>query len=198
MPTNVVIIACSIFRFELESLQRIGKLTVPIVYLNSMLHMRPNELQLQLDAKLEEYKDFKIILLYGDCHARMLDYEKNPHVLRTPGINCCEILLGTNEYRRLRKEGAFILLPEWTDRWKEVFIDYMGFKNAPLATSFMGEMHKKLVFVDTGMQKKNDRLFEEISKYLGLHLEVCTTSTEELEKTLTQIMNESMNKTDGE
>lgn len=193
MSENLVIIACSIFRYELEHLQQQGKLDVPVVYLNSMLHMYPKELQTLLDAKIEEHKNFRIILMYGDCHARMVDYENNPNIVRTPGINCCEIMLGSEKYRKLRRDGAFILLPEWADRWKEAFIDYMGFKNSKSIKPFMGEMHKKLVYIDTGFQKKEHTLFDEISDFLGLPLEIYNSSIDELEEVINCLIAESKN-----
>ncbi|HET9569867.1 MAG TPA: DUF1638 domain-containing protein [Bacteroidales bacterium] len=197
MNRKLIIIACSIFRKELEFLQSRRNMDVPIVYLDSMLHMQPVLLRKKLDETLQAYRDFKIILLYGDCHARMLDYEKNPNILRSPGINCCEILLGSEKYRSLRKEGAFILLPEWINRWKEVFVDYMGFKNAQTAKSFMGEMHHKLVFVDTGLHDRESLPFDEISEFLGLPMEYCLKNTDELEKILDNMMKESNTSTHG-
>lgn len=194
MRTNLVIIACSIFRYELEHLQQAGKINVPVVYLNSMLHMYPKELQVLLDAKIEEYSNFRIILMYGDCHARMVDYEKKTNVVRTPGINCCEIILGNEKYRKIRKDGAFILLPEWAERWKEAFIDYMGFNSSEAIKPFMSEMHKKLLYIDTGLQKKNHNLFEEISDFLGLPLEIYPSSVDELEKILERLIIESETK----
>lgn len=194
MRTNLVIIACSIFRYELEHLQRAGKINVPVVYLNSMLHMYPKELQVLLDAKIEEYSNFRIILMYGDCHARMVDYEKKTNVVRTPGINCCEIILGNEKYRKIRKDGAFILLPEWAERWKEAFIDYMGFNSSEAIKPFMSEMHKKLLYIDTGLQKKNHNLFDEISDFLGLPLEIYPSSVDELEKILERLIIESETK----
>ena len=193
MHPNLVIIACSIFKYELEHLQSQGKLDVQVIYLNSMLHMHPNELQTLLDAKIEEHKNFRIILMFGDCHARMIDYEKNPDILRTPGINCCEILLGNEKYRKLRRDGAFILLPEWAERWKEAFIDDMGFKTSKMARPFMKEMHKRIVYVDTGFQTKDKALFDEISDFLGLPLEIYNSSIDELEKVINQLIAESDN-----
>jgi len=192
MHPNLVIIACSIFKYELECLQTEGKIDVPVVYINSLLHMYPEELQKLLDAKIEEHKNFRIILMFGDCHARMVDYEQRKNVVRTPGINCCEIFLGSEKYRKLRKDGAFILLPEWADRWKEVFVDYMGFKTSKTAKPFMNEMHKKLVYVDTGLHKSNSALFEEISDYIGLPIEIFNTSIAELENVLNRLINDSL------
>jgi hypothetical protein len=184
MQTNIVIIACSIFKNELEYLKDQEKINVPVVYLNSMLHMQPNDLQVLLDSKIEEYNTYKIILVFGDCHARIDDYKKHSNIQRTKGINCCEILLGTDKYKEIRKEGAFILLPEWADRWKEVFIDYLGFKNEKTVKEFMREMHKKLVFIDTKLQKINGSQLKQISDFLGLPLEMYYSSVNEIEKAI--------------
>lgn len=189
MPENIVIIACSVFKTELEFLKNSGKITVPIIYLNSMLHMYPEKLQELLDKKIKENCNFKIVLVYGDCHARMIDYEKNPNIVRTPGINCCEIFLGTETYRKIRKDGAFVLLPEWANRWKEVFIEYMGFKNSASATLFMNDMHKKILYIDTGFTEINNPLLKEITGFLGLPLEIHSSSVYELEKTVLQLIN---------
>jgi len=188
METNTIIVACSIFKKEIEYLKSIGKIEIPVIYVNSMLHMEPQKLQGILDKKIDEYKDYKIVLVFGDCHARMLDYGKNKNIVRTQGINCCEIFLGSEKYREFRKEGAFILLPEWADRWKEVFIDYMGFKNSKQIKPFMNEMHKKLIFVDTGYNKVNNSLLNEISDFLGLPLEICNSSINELETVIDQLI----------
>lgn len=191
MQQNLVIIACSIFRYELEKMVKEGKINVPIVYLNSMLHMHPKQLQTLLDAKIEEYKNFRIILLYGDCHARMIDYEEKTNIVRTPGINCCEIILGKANYRKIRNDGAFILLPEWSERWKEVFIDSMGFKTSKAIKPFMAEMHNKLIYIDTGLVEKNHPLFNEISDFLGLPLEIYPSTTIELETVIQSLIEQS-------
>jgi hypothetical protein len=194
MATNIIIIACSIFKNEIEHLKTLGKIKVPVVYINSMLHMVPRELQQVLDEKLDEYKRYKIVLVFGDCHARMVDYEKNKNVVRTQGINCCEILMGTDSYKRVRKEGAFILLPEWADRWTEVFMDYMGFKRQSELKSFMTDMHKKLVYVDTGFQKRNTPLLNQISEYTGLPLEIHQSTVAELERMVTELIENELKK----
>lgn len=193
MQTDLIIIACSIFRYELEFLQSQDRIDIPVVYIDSMLHMNPKKLQELLDARLKEYEHCKIILLFGDCHARMLDYEANTNVVRAQGINCCEIFLGLTEYNRLRKDGAFILLPEWSVRWKEAFVGYMGFENAKSTSVFMNDMHKKLVYVDTGFREINQPLLAEIAEYFSLPLEVHHVSLSVLEKALTLMIDKQRN-----
>lgn len=192
MKENTMIISCSIFKNEIEHLKSEGKINVPVVYVNSMLHMVPKELQTVLDVKIEEYKASNIILAFGDCHARMIDYEKYPNITRTPGINCCEIFMGTEQYKKTRKEGAFILLPEWADRWKEVFMEYMGFKKPKELNEFMKDMHKKLVYVDSGLQPVNEKLLDEIAGFTGLPLEIYKCSVANLEHVLRDLQTNSI------
>ncbi len=188
MEGNTIIIACSIFKNELDHLISEGKVNVPVVYVNSMLHMYPEKLKVVLDKKLNHYKNLRVILAFGDCHARMVDYEVNKNVTRTPGINCCEIFLGSDHYRKIRKEGAFILLPEWAVRWEEVFKEYMGFKESKQIKPFMSEMHKKLVYVNTGYTPTNNHLLNEIADFVGLPLEIYNSSITELEKTILSLI----------
>lgn len=189
MSSNIVIIACSIFKFELELLKKAGKINEPIVYLNSMLHMDQAKLKKTLDKTIDNYKSYKIILIYGDCHAEIYDYEENANILRTPGINCCEIFLGEKEYKKQRKEGAFLLLPEWIKRWKEVFIDHLGFKDSKAIKPFMNEMHKKLVYIDAGTYCTDKKLLNEISDFVGLPLEIHKTTIDELERVILNLIN---------
>lgn len=189
MNENKVIIACSVFKTELEYLKASGKINIPIIYLDSMLHMYPAKLQQLLDVKIKENNSYKIILVFGDCHARMVDYENNKNMVRTQGINCCEIILGSEKYKKIRKEGAFFLLPEWAERWKEVFVEYMGFKNSKSASRFMNDMHKKVVYIDTGYKETDNPLLKEISEFVGLPLEIYKSSVFELEDTINNLIN---------
>ncbi len=170
--SNRVIIACSVFKYELDFLLESKLIAEQVIYLDSMLHMHPERLKSKLDSVIKENKTKQIILLFGDCHAKMINYDENKNIKRTSGINCCEILLGTPEYKKIRKEKAFILLPEWAIRWREVFDDYMGFKNKESATMFMQDMHEKLVYLDSNLHEIDHSLLNEISEYTGLPVEI--------------------------
>jgi hypothetical protein len=184
-----IIVACSIFKKEIEYLKTIGKVNIPVLYLNSMLHMNPKLLNKILDEKLESNSKKEIILIFGDCHSRMIDYEQNKNIVRTQGINCCEILIGTTEYKKIRKDGAFILLPEWASRWKEVFNDYLGFKTSDQLKPFMNDMHKKLVYIDTGLVQPDYVMLNQISEYVGLSYEIYNCDLSIFQETLTGLIN---------
>jgi hypothetical protein len=176
-------IACSIFRKEIEALQASGRLDLPVDYLNSMLHMVPARLETQLHGALaaarDQGADREVVLAYGDCCGHMDTLTSGPGITRSEGINCCEIILGTEVYRRLRKEGAFFLMPEWAKAWRQVFVGQLGLLGAS-AKTFMQEMHSRLVYLDTGLIPVPHRELQEASEFLGLPLEILPVTLDPL------------------
>jgi len=183
---STICIACSIFRGELQTLQERGELVdLPVRYLPSMLHMDPAKLARRLGALLEEEhrSPRKVLLLYGDCCPDMHLHEALPEVARTEGINCPEILLGRERYRSLRKEGVFFLMPEWALRWKEIFQDELGL-TAEVAHDFMGEMHTRLLYLDTGIMPVPETDLQRISEFTGLPWETMAVEPDHLKDAL--------------
>lgn len=182
-------IACSIFRKEIEALQASGRLEQPVAFLSSMLHMVPAQLETDLREALQAARadgsGQGIVMAYGDCCAHMNTFETEFGAVRTAGINCCEILLGRETYRRLRKEGAFFLMPEWALAWKEVFVGQLGLLGSN-AKAFMREMHTRLIYLDTGLMPVPGEALEEASAFLGLPLEIMEVSLEPLLDSLNQ------------
>jgi hypothetical protein len=151
------------------------------IFLPSMMHMRPellsSALESALDAELKQ--GHRVVMIYGDCCARMTAMEALPGVVRTRGKNCCELLLGPGEYRRLMHEGVFFLIPEWACRWRDVFSKELGL-NRDNAACLMQEMHRKLIYLDTGIVPVPERELRECAEYCGLPCEVRPTSLENL------------------
>lgn len=180
--TRVTCLACGVFAMELAALARQGRLACPVVTLESMLHMRPAGLERELLRVMADAPDQRWLLVYGDCHPRMHEMQSGERVSRVAGINCCDILLGREEYRRLQKQQAFIFLPEWTLRWREVFARELGFDKPELARSFMKEHRRKLVYADTGVLPVPDASIREISAFFALPVEVLPITLDNLEQ----------------
>jgi Protein of unknown function (DUF1638) len=109
-------IACSVFKAEIESLKARGRVALDFDYLDSMLHMDSGGLRGSMDASVEAAAGGGVLLAYGECHPFMDAYAGDPGIRRTEGVNCVEILLGPERYARMRREGAFFFMPEWTLR----------------------------------------------------------------------------------
>jgi len=173
-----ICLACSILRREVEHLRHAGLLELPCRYVDSMLHMVPEKLGRVLDRQLAGRRG-GTVLLFGDCCAHMVDLEAAAGVARTQGVNCCEILLGSAEYRRLRRAGAFFLLPEWALDWRRVFQHQLGLRG-DCAREFMREMHSRLVYLDTGLVAVPHAALAEMSEYSGLPLEILAIGLDHL------------------
>ena len=134
------------------------------------------------------------LFCYGDCHSRMVENENLGLIERVEGLNCVEIFLGKEIYRKLRKEGAFFLLPEWTMKWEHIFKEILGFKNQEIASQFMNEMHTRLIYVNTGVYEVPTEILQEISAYFSMPVEVINIDLTHLEnaikKSIKQISNE--------
>ena len=182
-------LACAIFRREIEALRASGRLDLPVEYLPSMLHMVPERLDARLEAAMaatrKEVADAPLVLAYGDCCGHMTDYETQPGTGRTQGINCCEIVLGSEVYRRLRREGAFFLMPEWALEWRKVFVGQLGLLG-PCAREFMQELHTRVVYLDTGVLPVPHATLAEAGDFLGLPVEVLPVSLDPLLASLQQ------------
>jgi hypothetical protein len=172
---NTVILACSIFKRDLEELTRLGLLQLPVQTIDSMFHMNPEQLHQELLKQIAILRETyaSILLIYGDCHAYMHDAYNDMNVHRVEGNNCCEIMLGHESYKELRKEGAFIVFDEWASKWEHVFKTQLGF-NDKIAPIFMAESHTYILYLDTGLNKVPQKEMDEMSQFFGLP---CSTKT---------------------
>ena len=185
MNTNktLIVICCRVFKSEIMALRQRHWPEMTIRFESSMLHMKPDKLASRLDAKLqpEFLEHHKALLIYGDCCMEMTDFTKRPGVVRVCGNNCCELLLGKKTYKHLSHEGAFFLFPEWAHRWRHIFSVELGLNQAN-AASLMGEMHSKLVYLDTGVVPVPITDLKECSQYCGLPWETLQVSLDPLFK----------------
>jgi hypothetical protein len=170
-----------VLQAEVEWLAKTNWPEVDLRFLDSMLHMSPDKLSEHLNSLVqgELRQGHNIILVYGDCCLGMAAMEQLPGVVRVRGSNCCAQLLGSAEYRRLSHGGSFFLLPEWARRWQRVFSLELGL-NHDNAKSLMGDMHRKLVYLDTGVVPVPEKELRECSHYCGLPWEVLNVSLEPL------------------
>lgn len=188
-PCLTRIICCSVFLAEVEQCLKTHWPDMPLIALSSMLHMRPERLAAQLHSAVgRELKEgHEVMLAYGDCCGGMAAIESQHGVARTYGSNCCEILLGRDVYRQLSREGAFFLLPEWAGRWREVFEAELGF-DAKSAPGFMGDMHRRLVYLDTGIEPVPTDALKACAEYCGLPWEVISVSLEPLRRVIEEAL----------
>jgi hypothetical protein len=173
MNNNTVWICCGVLKNEMEYLYIQGKITGELLFLDSMLHMDPPGLDTQLNSLFEctFSEDCKTVVVYGDCSPHMFDITHKPNIRRVAAINCPQMLVGRKRYREFMQEGAFLLLPEWTTRWKEIFKDELGL-SSEIAHDLMGENRHSLVYLDTGLVPVPESKLRECAEYTGLPMRI--------------------------
>ncbi len=132
-----------------------------------MLHMNPPLLDTSLEKAIEG-ADGPTLIIYGDCSPEIHSIENRHVCARTPGVNCCDIILGHKRYCSNRNDRSFLLLPEWTSRWKQVFQEELGFHNAELAQTFMHENSSSIKYLDTGLIPVPEKTLSEISSFFAM------------------------------
>lgn len=177
MNRHTTWLSCGVVRAEMEELQRRGLIDGKLLFLDSMLHMDPPRLEARLTEALEQKQGDPgpLVLVYGDCSAHMLDLVRRFHVGRVSVINCAQLLLGRDRYRRLMHEEAFLVLPEWARRWEHILKSELGL-NEEIAHGLMGENRGVLVYLDTGLTPVPEQQLMEFSVYSGLPWRVETVA----------------------
>ena len=173
MIARTLWLCCGVLRAELEELHRLGKIGGELLFLDSMLHMVPPKLETTLTATIERRGSDggPVVLVYGDCCPRMLNLVRQYRVGRVNAVNCAQMLLGHARYRELMHEQAFLLLPEWTRRWKEIFRIELGLTEE-VAHDLMRENRRELVYLDTGLVPAPEEALAACAAYTGLPVRI--------------------------
>ncbi|NLJ45930.1 MAG: DUF1638 domain-containing protein [Treponema sp.] len=200
--SRVRVLACGILREELRALPTALLARLDIVNLDSILHMRPRDLESGLHGLLDSAPGVPAILVFGDCSPGMRELSLGPGRVRISGVNCCEIVLGRERYRDLRRRETFLFMPEWTARWREVFGAELGFQSIDAARGFMTDSMQSLAYVDTGVVPVPVPTLREIEDFFGMPVRIEHAGIGLLEKAVLEALKildaQELNLTEGD
>lgn len=154
--------------------------------------MHPALLDAKLESALNAEGNGPTIVAYGDCSPHMREFSAGRGRARTEGINCAQIALGSGVYRELRREGSFFFMPEWAERWKEIFSQGLGFHETGLERSFLRESASLLVYVDTGCAEIPTAILDEISEHFDLPFRIVKAGLAGIEAALRKALEEAV------
>lgn len=176
-----LLVACSVFRPEIAWLRHSGRLQWEVRYLDSNLHMEPALLAAALDTEvaLQRQAQRSCLLCYGDCDPEMHQRCAAPDVSRPRHGNCVSLLVGKERWRCWIREGAFVLLPEWTRRWRELLLELPGL-DSEQTRELMREQHRSMVYVDTGVMPVPAEELSACEAHFGLPIRVEAVGLEHL------------------
>ena len=172
------LLSCGIFKEEYQLLPPDLRLRLAPVFLDSMLHMDPEKLDAMLGNFLQGLGGKPAVISFGDCCPHMQELGSVACVARTRGVNCCEIYLGRERYRKLCREQTFFLMPEWAMRWERVVKKELGLADRQLARDFMAQSMSKAMYIDTGIIPIPEAELAAFSDHTGLAVSIESTGPE--------------------
>lgn len=143
-----LVIACGIFRRELDALLESGEIDAEAIYLGSFLHLDYGKLESALVAVLQREKGRRPVVLYGDV-CMGFGEEIRPLVeaheaVKVDGLNCIDCLLGgRGKLLEVDPEHEFLFL---TPGWIRFFERYVA--ENPEARKRQFSVLKGIVLVD--------------------------------------------------
>ena len=193
---RLILIACGIFRKEIELLVRKNRWTVKTRFLDSSLHVDFNKLSAALTSSLSRCREDTPLVVYGACHPRMETILADANAARTPGQNCVEIVLGRDRFTEEISKGAFFLFEDWAKRWE--YTGFAPFNNSPdIMREIFQDAHKYLLAIRTPCSGNYKEEAENVSRLVGLPLFWTDVGLEHLEQTLSRSINEITERAKG-
>lgn len=118
------LVACEIFKDELQAVFAPRPNTTHIVWLPAALHTDIDMLESKLEETLASLQDQgfgDIAVLYGGaCSPGIGSVVARYGAVRPEGGNCLDILLGPERAAAVASEGAIVLTPGWIRAWPSI------------------------------------------------------------------------------
>ena len=157
------IIACGIFKDEIERLRADLGFPFKARYLGPGLHVDFDELKDALEEELKRASSdgsHGIIVAYGQCHPKIDEILKPYHAALMDCQNCVDAFISRQAVEKKARDGLFFYLsPGWLDAWKDIF-NRLGW-DQEIARLHMGSF-KGSVYIDTmkDAQEREEELLE--------------------------------------
>jgi len=194
---QTVVLACNTIRDEVEKAAREVGCPYPFVWVESGLHLRPDDLRQRLQEELDRLRDLeRVLLAFGFCGNSVVGLASREHELVIPRVDdCITLLLGSKETREAcaAEGGVYFLTRGWLEGEFNLWHEYQAVveRHGPERTERiyrrMLAHYRYLGLVDTGAYDVEALLPEvrRIARELRLETRVFPGSRAYLERFLT-------------
>ncbi|MFW6179987.1 MAG: DUF1638 domain-containing protein, partial [Desulfohalobiaceae bacterium] len=163
------VIACGVFRPELERLRAKGQQEVEIVYLEQNLHRTPHLMPELIQEQVERAADRaeQIVLCYGLCSNGIVGVQAPEQgLILTKAHDCVALFLGSvKAYNRLSRErpGTYYLTRGWIEEKKDPlgmleneYVPRMGREMAEWGAKEELKHYTHFAFIDTDLDNNQE------------------------------------------
>ena len=191
---STALVICGALGGEVKEIVRKRDWDVDIYGLSAYLHLYPSRIVDELRAKLGELRPLydKLIVVYGDCGTtgKLEPVLDEFGAARLRGPHCYEVFAGEERFAEIaEKRPATFFLTDWLVRnFDTAVVKGLGLDRYPDLKPMLFQNYESLLFL---RQVPNPRLAHkagEISRYLGLPLEIEDVGLGELEERLADLV----------
>ena len=172
-PTSgVTLCACSVFRDDITAVDW-GEKPRRTIYLDSALHVDPHELDDLVGSVIDFERSCgrRVLVAYGDCAPHLDERCRQGGCARIASQNCCAAVAGRDGFRRLRRGDAFLFMPEWAGRWRELLAKAVGGDERMMRES-VTDQNERIVFLVRPGQPSPQTCIDEVAGFFGLPVSV--------------------------
>jgi hypothetical protein len=196
---RIGIIACEIFKEEIEHLTKNDPDFVMREYLEFALHENAKNMRRIIVKKVNELegKVDAVLLGYAICQSLQdVSSELRVPTVMLPGVDCIDALLGTDEYNRERKIclGTWFSSPGWALQGvdgliKQFHLDSIEGIDPSYFLDIFFESYERCLHIDTGVGKSEDyiNMSQAFADRLELRLECRSCGLKALENAIADV-----------
>ena len=191
---RTALIVCGALGSEVKEIADRRGWDVDIHGLSAYLHLYPDRIVTQLEAKLRDLRPRyeRLVVVYGDCGTagRLDPVLDEVGAARVPGPHCYEMFAGADAFERVMDErpGTFFLTDWLVRNFERAVVRGLGLDRYPDLKPVLFANYEALLYL---RQVPNPRLAEkaeQISAYLDLPLEIREVGLGELETRLAELV----------
>ena len=196
---RIAIIACEIFKEEIEFLTKDDPDFVIREYLEFALHDNKKNMRQVITKKVNELegKADVVLLGYAICQSLQdISPELKVPIVMFAGDDCIDVLLGPDEYKRERKKclGTWFSTPGWAVQGPEGLIKSFhldsveGFEPSYFLNIFF-ESYERCLHIDTGIGNNEEytQMSKDLADQLGLRLECRSCELKNIEDAVANV-----------
>lgn len=188
---SAIIYACEMIRDEVELALKNTGCRVPVIWVDSSLHMYPEKLKAHLQEKINNTGNVDtIVFAFGLCGNAFINITTGEASAVIPHFNDCTEILLANQDSKTHSCGCYYLTRGWIDSEKsiknemEFYTKRYNEKNAHRIMKRMFAHYHQLMLIDTGAYPVDEyaQTAAEIASVLNLELTSSKGTIEVLER----------------
>ena len=156
MGTGTTLIACGIFRHELESVLT-AENGIAVHWLDAALHADAERMKAALDhavAVHQAHSPDRIRFLFGNgCHPDIGKVVEGCGSCIPPVKNCIQAIIGPHRTRQLETDRTMVITPGWITAWPDI-MKGLGWDEVDVRIN-LGR-YDRIVLIDAGVSPVSD------------------------------------------